>query len=178
MRSSPFPLDQIKIASPCQASWHEMQGDEHVRFCSECRRNVYNLSALNRQDAEDLIKDHEGELCVRFYRRADGTLLTADCPVGVCAALGRAAWSAGWAVLALGTGILALLGVLYHACMPPLYQSPGEAKQAHAEPGLLKVLLEWLGGPAPPQPPVHSMGKPCMPEKGQQLQIDRDADHS
>ena len=76
------PLDNIRVASPCPADWNEMYGDERKRFCSDCKLNVYNLSGMTRRDAETLIQDHEGRLCVRFFRRADGTVLTADCPVG------------------------------------------------------------------------------------------------
>lgn len=77
-------LDQVRIASPCDASWDEMVGDERVRFCASCEKNVYNLSAMGREDAERLLHERVGkELCVRFYQRADGTILTEDCPVGV-----------------------------------------------------------------------------------------------
>ncbi|OJY28541.1 MAG: hypothetical protein BGO98_05570 [Myxococcales bacterium 68-20] len=82
-RSLPM-LDQVRIASPCNASWDEMLGDERVRFCVSCEKNVYNLSAMPREDAERLLQERVGkELCVRFYQRADGTILTEDCPVGV-----------------------------------------------------------------------------------------------
>jgi hypothetical protein len=60
-----------------------MSGDERVRFCGECRKNVYNLSEMSREQAEQLVREKEGDLCVRFYRRKDGTVLTSDCPVGV-----------------------------------------------------------------------------------------------
>lgn len=77
-------LDQVTVASPCTASWDEMVGDERVRFCLICEKNVYNLSAMTREDAERLLKERAGgELCVRYYQRADGTILTQDCPVGV-----------------------------------------------------------------------------------------------
>ena len=77
-------LDQVRVASPCNASWDEMLGDERVRFCVSCEKNVYNLSAMPREDAERLLQERIGkELCVRFYQRADGTILTEDCPVGV-----------------------------------------------------------------------------------------------
>lgn len=78
-----FPvLDNVRVASPCSAAWDEMQGDERVRFCGHCRKHVYNLSELPRAQAEALVSAAQGELCVRFYRRRDGTLLTQDCPVG------------------------------------------------------------------------------------------------
>ena len=74
-------LDQIKIASPCHASWESMEGDERKRFCSECNKHVYNISSMSRREAEDLVGG-DG-VCVRFYRRADGRVLTEDCPLGL-----------------------------------------------------------------------------------------------
>lgn len=82
MRKFTNPLNNIKIASPCSADWDQMSGDERKRFCGECKLNVYNLSGMTRTEAEDLIAGTEGRLCVRFYRRTDGTVLTKDCPVG------------------------------------------------------------------------------------------------
>jgi hypothetical protein len=77
-------LDQVRVASPCNASWDEMLGDDRVRFCMSCEKNVYNLSAMPREDAERLLQERAGdELCVRFYQRADGTILTEDCPIGM-----------------------------------------------------------------------------------------------
>jgi hypothetical protein len=60
-----------------------MIGDQRVRFCGQCELKVYNLSAMTRTQAEDLIAGTEGRLCVRFYRRRDGSILTEDCPVGL-----------------------------------------------------------------------------------------------
>jgi hypothetical protein len=76
-------LDQIKIASPCSADWEQMEGNNRVRFCSECKKNVFNLSAMTRRDAEALLQETNGNLCTRLFRRADGTVLTDDCPVGL-----------------------------------------------------------------------------------------------
>jgi hypothetical protein len=76
------PLDNLKIASPCSASWNEMYGTDRKRFCGDCKLNVYNLSRMTRDAAERLLISSEGRLCVRFYRRPDGTVLTKDCPVG------------------------------------------------------------------------------------------------
>jgi hypothetical protein len=90
------PLDHLKIAAPCPADWDQMFSfeDERVRFCSQCNLNVYNLSNMSRQEAEDLITKTEGRLCVRFYRRADGSVLTQNCPVGLKALKRRVAWVA------------------------------------------------------------------------------------
>lgn len=76
------PLDHIKIASPCSADWNEMRGDNRKRFCSLCKLNVYNLSEMSRREAENLLFEMEGKMCVRLYKRQDGTVITQDCPVG------------------------------------------------------------------------------------------------
>lgn len=100
-------LQQLRIASPCTASWDEMAGDERSRFCSQCRLNVYNISIMTQGEAEALIASKEGRLCVRMYQRADGTVLTRDCPVGLAALRKRAAWmiskiAAGFVLLVSG----------------------------------------------------------------------------
>ena len=76
------PLNNLKIASPCSANWDEMYGNERRRFCGDCKLNVYNLSGMTKYDAENLLAVSEGRICVRYFQRNDGTVLTADCPVG------------------------------------------------------------------------------------------------
>jgi hypothetical protein len=93
-------LDQIKIASPCSADWGKMEGNDRVRFCSECKKSVFNLSAMTRRDAEALLRKTNGDLCTRLYRRADGTVLTADCPIGLRVKVARVRRRVGWAVSA------------------------------------------------------------------------------
>ncbi len=95
-------LDDVKIAAPCSSSWDEMRGDDRVRFCRSCFLNVYDLSAMSRADARNFLYTQEGRVCVRVYRRADGKVLSADCPVGAAALKRRAADLA----LALVTGFL------------------------------------------------------------------------
>jgi len=89
MKRERSPLDRVEVAAPCSASWEEMAGDERVRFCDHCALNVYNLSAMSRNDAEELVRAHEGRLCIRYYKRQDGTLLTDNCPVGLRRARAR-----------------------------------------------------------------------------------------
>jgi hypothetical protein len=79
----PVLLENLRIATPCNADWDDMAGDERVRFCGLCEKNVYNLSAMSRADAEALVRAREGRMCIRMYQRSDGTVLTSDCPEGV-----------------------------------------------------------------------------------------------
>lgn len=90
MRRFTSSLDKVSVATPCPADWDRMVGGDRVRFCGPCELNVYNLSAMSRDDAESLIARTEGRLCVRFYRRQDGSILTEDCPVGLRALKRRA----------------------------------------------------------------------------------------
>ncbi len=76
------PLKNISVASPCSQDWNAMIGGERKRYCGDCKLNVYNLSGMSRTEAENLLSNSEGRLCVRFYQRADGSVLTQDCPVG------------------------------------------------------------------------------------------------
>ena len=76
-------LDNIRVASPCNARWNDMSGDERARFCSSCQKNVFNLSAMTRAQIETLIREKEGKFCGRFYQRPDGRMITADCPTGL-----------------------------------------------------------------------------------------------
>ena len=82
MRKFTSPLDNIHVASPCPANCDQMFGDDRKRFCGECKLNVYNLSEMTRDEAEDFVSQSEGRICVRYFRRADGTVITKNCPVG------------------------------------------------------------------------------------------------
>jgi hypothetical protein len=110
-RRIPLSLDVIDIQTPCSASWdamRAMRGDDRVRFCDQCSLHVYDLSAMSREAATTLVREREGRLCVRFYRRADGTVLTADGCGRVRAAARRAKRVA-----------VAMAGALFAAVLTP-----------------------------------------------------------
>src|SRR5215471_2696322 len=115
------PLDHVRVASPCKSDWDQMIGTAQVRFCGQCSLNVYNLSAMTRDQAESLIAANEGRLCVRFYRRNDGSIITQDCPVGLRAVRRRLSLVARAAVAALFT-FLASLGL--HFMLPGIFPGP------------------------------------------------------
>jgi len=104
------PLDHVQVAAPCKADWDQMLGSDRVRFCGQCTLNVYNLSAMSRSEAETLIASTEGRLCVRFYRRYDGSIITKDCPVGLQAIRRRVSYVAK-AISSMVLGLFAGLGV-------------------------------------------------------------------
>jgi hypothetical protein len=88
-------LDDLRVATPCHARWEDMAGDERARFCGQCSKNVFNLSAMTRAEIERLIREKEGKFCGRFYQRPDGRMLTADCPTGIRQRRNRMARRAG-----------------------------------------------------------------------------------
>ena len=104
------PLDGVRVAAPCPADWNRMVGDERMRYCGQCNLHVYNLSGMTRKEAESLIANAEGRLCLRFYRRADGTVLTRNCPVGL-RALKRRVTRVASAMLSAVLGFLAGVGL-------------------------------------------------------------------
>lgn len=158
MNDLPILLDAIDVAAPCTSEWDAMDGSDTVRFCGECRKNVYNLSHMTRPEAEQVVREHEGRVCVRFYRRHDGTLLTRDCPVGLRAIRRRIARRLA--------GVAAMIGAILfgRAGNPLAAQGDGSPKQPagnqHPGPGLI------MGDICPPpkilNPPV--MGKICPPQ--------------
>jgi hypothetical protein len=104
------PLVHVRVAAPCKADWDQMIGSDRVRFCAQCSLNVYNLSAMTRSDAESLIARTEGRLCIGFYRRRDGSIITKDCPVGFRAIRRRVSYVAK-AISSMVLGLFAGLGV-------------------------------------------------------------------
>lgn len=60
----------------------KVQGNDCIRFCPGCGKNVYSLYGMTREQATQLIEAKEGNLCLRLHRRSDGTVITSDCPVG------------------------------------------------------------------------------------------------
>ncbi len=152
----PVVLENLRIATPCQADWDDMRGDDRVRFCGRCEKNVYNLSAMTREAGEALVREKEGRVCVRLYQRKDGTVLTADCPVGVRRQRLRARV---WASLSrAGASAALLLGLLSGRARADLTVGDGKKLPAKQEPQ-----RPMMGSVAarPPEPVV--MGKIALP---------------
>ncbi len=74
--SKPLALEQLHIASPCPVKWESMRGNDTLRFCKHCSLEVHNISAMTREDAEVLLSQSTGRLCVSAAHTADGVVLT------------------------------------------------------------------------------------------------------
>jgi hypothetical protein len=174
MQSAKYPLDMISVASPCHAEWDDMSGDDQARFCGQCSKHVYNLSAMTAGEAQDLIEMNEGKMCVRFYKRADGTMLTADCPVGWRAAKQRMILFGG----AAAAFLFAIFGMFTAGIFATSVRGNGRGGVQFVNPiTRIKEIIfpprhAIMGEPAPigvpppakNQPPELVMGKVCPPQ--------------
>lgn len=98
MKKQNFDVNNLRVASPCSVGWETMSGDERRRFCTICQLHVYNFSEMNADEIRKLVEKSESRICGRLYKRADGTVLTKDCPVGFRAYQKRVARFAGAAL--------------------------------------------------------------------------------
>ena len=103
-------LANVKVASPCHENWDAMSGGDRIRSCERCQKKVYNLSEMTAAEAVALVRGAEGKICIRLRRRADGTIVTTDCPVGAAATRRRSVRR----VAAFGGAAAALAGVAAH----------------------------------------------------------------
>jgi hypothetical protein len=72
-------LDVIEVRSPCPAPWEAMAGDTKRRFCAHCNKFVHNLTEMPSEEAERLVCESGGNLCVRFARDSQtDRILTLD----------------------------------------------------------------------------------------------------
>lgn len=139
-----LPMAKMLIASPCDVPWSAMERDDRAgdrrRFCGKCQKHVHNLAAMTRVEVEDFLEasaEASGEkgVCVRLYERKDGTVLTADCPVGLNRRRSRAVLLAS-----LGAGACALFGfsaiaLAMTAFVPPTPPPPPPAPRVVVEQG-------------------------------------------
>ena len=165
-------IDQVEISSPCSVSWDEMRGageDGRVRFCGQCRQNVYNVEALSRLEAHRLIAAREGRVCVRILRRPDGTVVTADCWARLRAArrrgflpfLGMMVLVGFTELIAMGVGLVRLKGLMEGGPPPP----PASALTDIPVLPRPRMMGALPVRPSPPEPPHHTMGEVAPPQR-------------
>ncbi len=73
-------LDQLKVVSPCSASWDDMTGDERKRHCLQCDKTVFDFSRMSLSQIEAVVSAKHGQLCARITRRNDGSVVTLEPP--------------------------------------------------------------------------------------------------
>ena len=158
-----LPLfQQARIASPCSMRWEEMTptGDAHTRRCEQCDLNVHNFAGMTAEQAESVLRSafnadgtRNRRICAGIYRRVDGTIITADCPVGLAAVRAKARRTVA--------RIAAAVGLTTVVAWAAARESAGFAF-AGRQP--INTVANYLRG-APAPTPVTSMtlGDICIP---------------
>lgn len=98
MSQQAFDINKLRVAAPCSVPWETMTGDDRVRRCNSCELSIYNISEMTASEVRNLIEQTEGRVCARLYKRADGSVITKDCPVGLRRFYKRTAQFAGAAL--------------------------------------------------------------------------------
>jgi len=64
----------LVITKPCSQNWGAMNGDERKRFCAQCGKHVFNLSAMTEREAKTFASESNGDECVSYVRTVDGNI--------------------------------------------------------------------------------------------------------
>lgn len=150
-------LASLKIAAPCNADWDTMVGTERERFCSSCALNVYNISSMGSLEAERFLAERAGsKVCVQFFRRKDGTILSDNCPKGL-----RAMRDRSKQFLKIASSFIAIVVSNFAAA---LASEPAKAKPINSSSSASSSQVErgepTLKADGPPE--QRLMGKPSM----------------
>jgi hypothetical protein len=160
-----FPQNQkdfkVQIATPCDASWSNMQGNQRKRFCGSCQKNVYNLVGLRTEEIKTFMHQHEGQACVRLLMRQDGSVLGSDCRGGLAQ---KAAHGSKLTLFTLGLFLASLLVVLLQGeSHVKRWKSAIESKQHSLKATPTKVMGEVMGRTIMGKVnQAHIMGGPAM----------------
>ena len=159
----PDMVDRIEIPIPCEVAWDDMVGDARVRHCGQCRQNVYNVASLSRPEALRLLESSGGRVCIRIFRRPDGTVITADCRERLRQARKRGVlvFMAVLALVLWAQVSAQIVGLMGHR---RLLGSEGRDRTNHGErelKGGVAIAGTPMPLPPPPTPSIPTMGEPA-----------------
>jgi len=136
-------------------SWDRMKGGNKIRYCEQCRLNVYNLAEMSDREVDAIVRKSTGRLCGLLYMRGDRTATLQDCPRGSIRRKFRRMMAVG--------------GVLLLASLGWLLRIAGERDRS-VHPRWARAVIEWLDPrpsvkvagmiiPPPPPPPPPPAAK-------------------
>ncbi len=136
---------RVEIASPCEAKWDEMVGDQKTRFCLSCEKNVHDLTAMSAREVSAFFDESANDrACVRVWQRTDGMILREDCPLGIRRQRLRGVLLSGVSIAAVALGCFTGLALLHarsaHTNQSTKMDTPIAHHKPVHEPGLLTVL--------------------------------------
>ena len=140
---------ELRISSPCPKTWEELAGGDRVRYCGQCRLNVYNFAIMSRSEIEDVVRKTEGRLCGQLYLRGDRTVTARNCPA-----------TRGRTILKRAVRVAAVLLLAGFTWVCRTSERPSRA----GLPEWLKVPLQMIDPEDPPPPrPVRLLGEIACP---------------
>ena len=74
-------IKELRVLSPCTTAEWSDKGDDLSRHCATCDKHVYNLSVMTHDEANALIREKQGKLCIKLFHDRNGNVLTADSPI-------------------------------------------------------------------------------------------------
>jgi hypothetical protein len=165
---SSFP----KLAFMCPVPWTKMAGDEKERFCSRCSKTVVNLSTMTEPERQTLLaKSRPEDLCVAYYRRLKGGVVSAENPLGASEYRGLKQFG----VAALSSAALSIVaGCATSSAPDKVVPQPARESSIHKSEKDDEVVLLIMGMIACP---VEENGKAAdedsgSPDKADGVQID------
>jgi hypothetical protein len=161
-------LTRTALEKPCDSPWETMVGDDKVRHCAACDREVYSISEMTELEAElRLLNAADAVPCIRYARDLEGGVIHRPPPAHRRFASGSArALVVASALLTRGAVAdekaepvqCVMLSGLEPVAPPPAAQAqsgaPAAAKTAAPAPP-----------PAPPQPPIQLAGAAPPPRQ-------------
>ena len=148
----------LVVPKPCHVEWSAMSGDERKRFCGECGKHVYNLSAMTAGEAQKFADETQGRECVAYVRTEDGLMQSPNFIERLI--LRIAGWKPAFATVLVAIFPAALAGCVTNrptGGVPAWGKNVVPQERAHQVSGEIGVAI---GGGAPvPGTPVPKPGK-------------------
>jgi hypothetical protein len=164
-RSLLVQLTTEPLARPCDEPWSAMTGNERVRHCASCDRDVWDLSAMTAREAELRLLNAPAIPCINFRRDENGRLISRPDPASrptARVAIGAAAFVAT-TLLAPGHGTLGGAPAHADATTPPKSDAGKDEKKPPPE--CVTITLPPGAMPlTPPDPPRLGGAPPPMRE--------------
>ena len=146
MSSRSDKLDSLQIAVPCSTDWDQMVGSDRIRYCSECSKNVYDISRMSRNEAEALVSSaRDGGLCLRLVRDAYGSTVTEATFTGLRIAgrkVSPVAVAVVTAIMGIGGSAIATAPARANSASASYYDSVAAKARGQADPSDSTSTLE------------------------------------
>lgn len=164
-------LTRIPLAKPCDSPWESMVGNDKVRRCAACERDVYSLSDMSELEAElRLLNAADAAPCIRYARASDGQVVHRASPppprrLSAAGASARALVVASALVArdAVAQGKDKANEPAQCVMLNALEPTPPASASAPARPAAAAAAAPAPKGP-PPEPPVPLAGAAPPPQ--------------